>query len=239
MLHLLTVLLLLPQAGISDPRDERIMEFLKRNDIEAWETYLWSNPGRTVNMNDIMIVYKKQYNLDIAINFKAFPTNNRQVMLDHTVKRIIARDRLVPRGLALQLYLDNYTTDLTYTVNGGTIWIVPGAGTISDESKTSPLAQTLKSVKPKYDNGLNKEGTNRLQVPPSDLLSVLQFFAAEDKGDFRFFIRNRSLPVSFAQMRVRVPDYADMSCDAILKNVLSQVNARYIVNSGAVVIVPK
>src|SRR5262249_9229111 len=77
MLQLLLVVLLMPQGSITDPRDERIMEFLKRSDVEAWETYLWNNPARTVTMNDIMITFKKQYNLDIAINYSSFPGTNR------------------------------------------------------------------------------------------------------------------------------------------------------------------
>jgi hypothetical protein len=231
-------LLLFPQNSIADARDERIRDFLKKGDVEAWEIHLWNNASKGVMFQDIMQVYKKQYNLDIAIRYSEFPGNNRKVLVDLPIKRIISRDKNIPRGLALQLYLDNYKTDVTYAVDNGTIWIVPGKGTLVDESKNSELSRMLKTTKPKYDNGLNKEGSNRVQVPPSDLLSALNFFANDDRGNFRLFVRDRDLPLSTLQARVKVPDYADLSYDAILNKMLSQVNARYIVNSNSVVIVP-
>lgn len=238
MMQLLALLVCLSQGNIADSRDERIIEFLKKGDVEAWELHLWNNPNKAVLFNDIMQVYKKQYNLDIAINYRAFPTNNRTVILDQVVKRINSRDKNIPRGLALQLYLDNFQADLTYTVDDGTIWIVPGKATLADESKTSDLGHLLRTAKPKYDNNLNKEGSNRLQVVPTDLISALNFFAEEDRGNFRLFVRTRNLPLSTMQTRVKIPNYADLTYDAILKNILGQVNAKYIVNSNAVVIVP-
>ena len=236
MMHLLCLLCLFPQNGISDTRDTRIKDFLNRQDVEAAELYLWNNPNRVISFNDIMLVYKKQYNLDIAINYSAFPVN--KVNLDQGVKKIVSRSKHIPRGLALQFYLDSFKPDLTYTVDGGTIWIVPGKGTLTDQGKNCEVAQMLKSTKPKYDTELNKEGSNRVQIPPTDLIGALNFFASEDRGNYPIFVRERNLPLSVLQTRVKVPPYSDMTYDAILKNLLSQVNCTYIVNSNSVVVVP-
>jgi hypothetical protein len=239
MLQLLVLVCLVPQAGVSDPRDDRINEFLKRSDVEAWEQSLWNNPGRTVSLNDIMMVYKKRYNLDIAVNYRAFGGDRKQLSVDQPVRKIAARDKIIPRGLALQLYLDSYVKELTYFVQGGIIWIVPGKSVLPDESASSELGNILRTTKPKYDNELNKEATNKIHIPPTDLGGVLSFFANEDRGNFRFFVRERGLPTGFLSSRVRVPLYNDSSYDAILKNILDQVGAKYIVNSNSVVILPK
>ncbi|HQR06374.1 MAG TPA: hypothetical protein PLN21_06105 [Gemmatales bacterium] len=243
MLQLLTLICLFPQSGASDSRDEGIKSFLKRDDKDmvAWESLLWNNPNRVVTINDIMMSYKKHYNLDIAINFKAFD-NDRQVRLGLTqpLKKIAAMDNVIPRGLALQLYLDNYKTDVTYVVEGGTIWIVPGKGMIEDESRYSNKAEdvgTILKTRPKYDTRLNKEGTNRIEIPPGDLQGAIRFFA--DQGKYRVFVRDRNIPLNTMNLSVKVPPYSDMSYEAILKNLLDQVNLKYVINSNAVVIMPK
>lgn len=237
-MHLLVLLCLFPQGGISDTRDERIKDFLNKNDVEALELSLWSNPNRTISFNDIMLVFKKQYNLDIAVNYGAFAGNKKEIDLNQRVKRIISKNKYIPRGLALQLYLDNFKSDLTFAVDGGTIWIVPGKGTLTDHCKTCELGQILKATKPKYDTELNKEGTNRVQIPPTDLIGALQFFSSEDRGNFALFVRDRNLPLSALQTQVKIPKYTDLSYDAILKNLLGQANCTYIVNSNSVVVVP-
>lgn len=243
MLQLLALICLFPQAGVLDSRDEGIKSFLKRDDKDmiAWETFLWNNPNRVVTFNDIMLNYKKHYNLDIAINFKAFG-NDKQVRLALTqpIKRIAAMDNVIPRGLALQLYLDNYKADVTYYVEGGTIWIVPGKATLEDDSRNSNKPEdvgTLLKARPKYDIRLNKEGTNRIEIPPSDLLGAIHFFA--EQGKFRVFVRDRNIPLNTMHLSVKTPAYSDMTYEAILKSLLDQVNLKYIINSNAVVIVPK
>lgn len=230
---------LTPQNGHTDPRDDRIKEFLKRSDIEAWEQYLWNNPQRNVTLNDIMLIYKKQYGLEVAINYRAFGNEKKHVLLDRSVKKIASRDEYIPRGLALQLYLDSLNNgDLTYHVQNGTIWIVPGKGTLSDESKNSELGETLRKTKPSYDDKLNLEATNRSRVPPTDLLKAIQFFADESQGNFRFFVRERNMPRNLMHTQIKVPAFAELSYDAILKNLLDQVNASYIIHDNAVIIVP-
>ena len=242
MLQLLVLICLFPQSGISDSRDEGIKSFLKRDDKDmvATEAHLWSNPNRVVTFNDIMMDYKKQYNLDIAINYRAFGNDKRLFTLSQPIKRIPAMDSVIPRGLALQLYLDNFKSDITYQVEGGTIWIVPGKSTFEDEhrfsNKPEDAGTTLKT-RPKYDTRLNKEGTNRVEIPPGDLQGGIHFFA--EQGKFRVFVRDRNIPASTMNLSVKVPAFADMTYDAILKNMLDQVNLKYIVNSNSVVIVPK
>ncbi|HQR42618.1 MAG TPA: hypothetical protein PLX97_08030 [Gemmatales bacterium] len=239
MLQLLCLLCLIPQAGISDPRDEKIKQFLKRPNEEALELYLWRNPSRAVTLNDIMLVYKKQYNIEIAIQYSAFGHDKRHVLLNMPLKRIEARDKVIPRGLALQLYLDNYPTPLTYQVENGTVWIVPGKASMCDESRTCELGQMLKKTKPKYDDKLNLEETNRLQIPPSDLLGALHFFSDNDRGNFRVFARERDLPRNTMQKQIKVPAFTDKSYDVVLKQLLDQVQATYIVQDGVVLVVPK
>lgn len=243
MLQLLALICLFPQSGISDSRDEGIKSFLKRDDKDmvAWEAHLWNNPNRVVTFNDIMMNFKKHYNLDIAINWRAF-ANDRQVRMGLTqpIKKIAAMDNVIPRGLALQLYLDNFKIDVTYYVEGGTIWIVPGKASIEDESRYSNKAEdvgTILKTKPKYDTRLNKEGTNRIEIPPGDLQGAIHFFA--DQGKFRVFVRDRNIPQNTMNLSIKVPPYSDMSYEAILKNLLDQVNLKYVINSNAVVILPK
>jgi hypothetical protein len=242
MLQLLMLICLFPQSGISDSRDEGIKSFLKRDDkdIVASESYLWSNPNRVVTFNDIMMDYKKKYGLDIAVNYRAFGNDKKHFTLTQPIKRIPAMDSVIPRGLALQLYLDNFKSDITYHVEGGTIWIVPGKSTLEDErassNKPEDVGTTLKT-KPKYDTRLNKEGTNRIEIPPSDLQGAIHFFA--DQGKFRVFVRDRNIPTNTMNLSVKVPAFSDMTYDAILKNLLDQVNLKYIVHSNSVVIVPK
>lgn len=242
MLQLLALICLFPQSGISDSRDEGIKSFLKRDDKDmvAWEAHLWNNPNRVVTLNDIMLNFKKHYNLDIAVNYQAFGNDKRLFSLTQPVKKIQALDNVIPRGLALQLYLDNYKSDITYVVEGGTIWIVPGKGTIEDESRYSNKAEdvgTILKTKPKYDTRLNKEGTNRIEIPPGDLQGAIRFFA--DQGKFRVFTRDRYIPHNTMNLSVKVPPYSDMSYEAILKNLLDQVNLKYVINSNALVIMPK
>lgn len=239
MLYLFCLVCLVPQVGISDPRDEKIKEFLKRPNEEAVELYLWRNPGRSVTLNDIMMTYKKQYNIDIAIQYSAFGKDKRHVQLDMPLKRIETRDKYIPRGLALQFYLDNFRSELTYTVENGTVWIVPGKANFCCEANRCELGSVLKKTKPKYDHTLNKEETNRVQIPPSDLLGALHFFGETDRGNFRVFARERDLPRNVMQRQVKIPAFADKTYDAILKNLLDQVNASYIVYDGAVIVVPK
>jgi hypothetical protein len=239
MLHLFCLVCLVPQAGISDPRDEKIKEFLKRPNEEAVELFLWRNPNRSVTLNDIMMTYKKQYNIPIAIQYSAFGNDKRHVQLDMPLKRIETSDNYIPRGLALQLYLDNFRSDLTYHVENGTVWIIPGKATLSDESSRSELGSVLKKTKPKYDDKLNLEETNRIQIPPSDLLGALYFFGESDRGNFRVFARERNLPRNIMQRQIKIPSYADKNYDTILRQLLDQVNATYIVCDGAVIVVPK
>jgi hypothetical protein len=243
MLQLLVLICLFPQSAISDSRDEGIKSFLKRDDkdVVATETYLWNNPNRVVTFNDIMMDYKKYYNLDIAINYHAFG-NDKQVRigLNQPVKRIVAMDNVIPRGLALQLYLDNFKSDITYHVEGGTIWIVPGKATFADERRFSNKPEDTGNIlktRPKYDTRLNKEGTNRIEIPPGDLQGAIHFFA--EQGKFRVFVRDRNIPASTMNLSIKVPPFTDMTYDAILKNMLDQVNLKYIVYSNSVVIVPK
>lgn len=238
MMYLVCLLCVMPQAGVNDPRDEKIKAFLNDPKREAVEAYLWNNPNHEVTLNDIMMVFKKQYNLDIAINYKAFNKDVRRMLLDQPIKRIEARGKHIPRGLALQLYLDNFKQDLTYHVEHGTIWIVPGKSTFADESKDSSLGDILRTSKPKYDTQLNKERTNPLQVPPTNLLGALRFFGAEDRGDYHVFARERDLPQNIYQMQVKVPPYSEKSYDYILRDMLKQVNASYIIHNNCVVIVP-
>ncbi len=242
MLQLLALICLFPQSGISDSRDEGIKSFLKRDDKDmvAWESHLWNSPNRVVTFNDIMLNFKKHYNLDIAVNYQAFGNDKRLFVLTQPVKKIQALDNVIPRGLALQLYLDNYKSDITYVVDGGTIWIVPGKGVIEDESRYSNKAEdvgTILKTKPKYDTRLNKEGTNRIEIPPGDLMGAIRFFA--DQGKFRVFVRDRNIPTNTLNLSVKVPAFSDMTYEAILKNLLDQVNLKYIINSNAVVIMPK
>jgi hypothetical protein len=239
MLQLFCLVCLVPQAGISDPRDDKIRQFLKRSNEEAVELYLWRNPNRSVTLNDIMMVYKKQYNIEIAIQYSAFGKDKSHVKLDMPLKRIETRDKYIPRGLALQLYLDNFRSELTYHVENGTVWIVPGKSTIADESSHCELGNMLKKTKPKYDDKLNQEESNRVQIPPSDLLGALHFFGETDRGNFRIFARERSLPKNLMQRQIKIPTFTDKNYDAILKNMLDQVNASYIVSDGVVVVVPK
>lgn len=243
MIHLVCVLCLMPQAGANDPRDEKIKAFLNDPKVEAIEISLWRNPGQIVTLNDIMMVFKKQYNLDIAVNYKAFThlhfnKDMRRMLLEQPIRRIESRDKYIPRGLALQFYLDNFKPDLTYTVDAGTIWIIPGKNKLADESKDSRLGDILRTTKPKYDTQLNQEKTNPLQVPPNTLLGALRFFASEDRGDFHLYARERDLPHNLYQMQIKVPPYTDKSYDVILRDILRQVNASYIIHDNSVVIVP-
>lgn len=239
MLYLVCLLCLSPLAVNDDPRDEKIKQFLKAPDKEAIELYLWKNPSRTVTLNDIMIVYRKQYNIDIAINYSSFNTNKSELLLNHPVKKIDARDKYIPRGLALQLYLDSFAKDLTYRVDGGTIWIVPGKANFACEGKYSELGHVLTKTKPKYDDKPNREETNRMQIPPSDLMGALRFFGNEDRGNFRVFVREKELPKNIYQTRIKIPAYTDKTYDAILREILDQVGATYVVQDHAVLIVAK
>ena len=185
-----------------------IQSFLKRDDKDmvATEAYLWNNPNRVVTFNDIMMDFKKQYNLDLAINYRAFGNDKRLFSLSQPIKRIEAMDSVIPRGLALQLYLDNYKTDITYQVDGGTIWIVPGKSTLQDERRASnraDCAYTALKTRPKYDTRLNKEGTNRVEIPPGDLQGAIRFFA--EQGKYRVFVRDRNIPASTMNLSVKVP----------------------------------
>jgi len=85
---------------------------------------------------------------------------------------------------------------------------------------------------------LNLEATNRTRVPPTDLLQAIQFFADDGQGNFRFFVRERGMPRNLMHTQIKVPAFADLSYDAILKNILDQVNASYIIHDDAVIIVP-
>ena len=223
-----------------DPRDVRIKQFLKAPDREAVEQYLFRNPSRVVTLNDIMLLYRKQYNLDIAINYNAFSSKDRiNSLLHHPIKAIDSRDKYIPRGLALQLYLDSFPADLTSHVQGGTIWIVPGKPHFQCEGKYCELGSLLRKTKPKYDDKLNREETNRVQIPPSDLLGAIRFFGSEERGNFRVFFREKELMKNALATRVQIPPYADKTYDQILRELLNQVNATYVVQDQAVVVVSK
>ncbi|MFT3882903.1 MAG: hypothetical protein QM703_25015 [Gemmatales bacterium] len=53
------------------------------------------------------------------------------------------------------------------------------------------------------------------------------------------FVRDRAIPHNTMNLSVKVPAFADMTYEAILKNLLDQVNLKYVINSNAVVIMPK
>ncbi len=239
MLYLVCLVCMSSLPVSDDPRDEKIKQFLKASDREAIELYLWNNPRRTVTLNDIMLIYRKQYNIDIAIDYSAFDSKKTERLLNHPLKRIDSRDKFIPRGLALQLYLDNFAKDMTYRVDGGTIWIVPGKAHFACEGKYCELGSVLTKTKPKYDDKLNREETNRIQIPPSDLMGALRFFGSEDRGNFRVFIREKELSKNALQTRVTIPAFTDKTYDAVLRELLNQVDATYVVQDNAVLVVAK
>ena len=135
----------------------------------------------------------------------------------------------IPLELALQLLLDTLPTDATFKTKDVKILVIPGTRVFKDQSSTSRLSARLRAFTDEY-----KEGVEEMSF-----LDALETFHA--RSDLPLWVRAKGFTESWDDIKkkkVKLAKTNRASFGEILKKLLAQAGATYIVRNEYVLIVP-
>lgn len=136
----------------------------------------------------------------------------------------------IPLELALQLLLDALPTDATFKTKDTKILIIPGTRVFKDQSTTSRFARRLRTLTDDY-----KEG-----VAEMPFLEALATFRT--RSELPLWVRARGFPEGWEGLKmqkVKLPGATGIFFGDVLKRLLAQVGATYIVRNEYILIVAK
>jgi hypothetical protein len=135
----------------------------------------------------------------------------------------------IPLELALQLMLDTLPMDATFKTKDVKIIVIPGPRTFKDQSSSSRLSVRLRTLTDEY-----KEGVEEMSF-----LDALETFRA--RSDLPLWVRAKGFTQSWDDMKkkkVKLAKTNKASFGDILKKLLAQAGATYIVRNEYLLIVP-
>jgi hypothetical protein len=176
-------------------------------------------------LNQALAYFSEHHQLTLQVDDKAF----RKLGVTELGSQLVECQPVghVPVGFALQLILDTLRPDVTYKVQGDRVLIVPGKPVYKDEHRTSRYARLLTKPAPEYKDGLPE---TTLEKALTDL--------SQDGMFLPILIRHRPFGRDILAQKVTLPKLARATVGDVLRRLLRQADATYLVCNDYVLVVP-
>jgi hypothetical protein len=134
----------------------------------------------------------------------------------------------IPLELGLQFVLDSLPGNVTFKTKDTRIIIIPGTRIFKDQSSTSRFVAQLRKQTEEYKEGMEEMA----------FLEALELLRG--RCELSLWVRGKGFPMAWEELKnkkVKLPKIAKATFGDILKRLLSQVGATYIVRNEYILIV--